>query len=160
MVEKIKTAAKTAACLGFVVFLELWVLSYFQVSFVGDRTVFMLRGGAAILYSYAEHIDEEPGWHKLGFQDLRTSWWPSYSSSPWGDWTVSIPLSMPTAILAIAPMWLLVSRHRRQLRLKRGLCLRCGYDLWGTVMPTCPECGETRRQVVNDQPSASLRNQY
>jgi|GEM_PF-1483814 len=30
---------------------------------------------------------------------------------------------------------------QRSLRRKRGLCIRCGYDLAGNVSGTCPECG-------------------
>ncbi len=30
-------------------------------------------------------------------------------------------------------------RHRRR---KRGLCVRCGYNLTGNVSGRCPECGE------------------
>ncbi len=31
---------------------------------------------------------------------------------------------------------------RRWIRCKRGLCLKCGYDLTGNVSGVCPECGE------------------
>ena len=41
----------------------------------------------------------------------------------------------PTIALARGP----VRRYRRR---KRGLCIRCGYDLTGNVSGTCPECGE------------------
>jgi hypothetical protein len=39
-----------------------------------------------------------------------------------------------------------ISRHRRARRLaRRGLCLRCGYDLRGTPAgAVCPECGRPR----------------
>ena len=31
---------------------------------------------------------------------------------------------------------------RRYMRIKRGLCIKCGYDLRGTEHEVCPECGE------------------
>jgi len=31
-----------------------------------------------------------------------------------------------------------VRRHRRR---KRGLCVKCAYNLTGNVSGTCPECG-------------------
>ena len=32
-------------------------------------------------------------------------------------------------------------RRRRRRRDRRGLCLKCGYDLTGNVSGVCPECG-------------------
>ena len=55
----------------------------------------------------------------------------------------------------IVPVWLLVALfgsypmlafirgpHRRYRRRKKGLCLKCGYNLTGNVSGVCPECGE------------------
>ena len=33
---------------------------------------------------------------------------------------------------------------RRWRRHRKGLCIRCGYDLAGNVSSVCPECGEAR----------------
>ena len=33
-------------------------------------------------------------------------------------------------------------RFRRMNRHKRGLCVKCGYDLSGTDHEACPECGK------------------
>ena len=35
---------------------------------------------------------------------------------------------------------------RRKIRRKRGLCLKCGYDLQGVDHTHCPECGEEIRK--------------
>lgn len=42
-------------------------------------------------------------------------------------------------------VWLIfggLSLVRRILRRRRGLCLRCGYDLRGAAHSRCPECGD------------------
>ncbi|MEE9129392.1 MAG: hypothetical protein V3T84_05190 [Phycisphaerales bacterium] len=43
-----------------------------------------------------------------------------------------------------AILWLLTLgpfTARRHIRRKRGLCLKCGYDLRGAEHEACPECG-------------------
>ena len=43
-----------------------------------------------------------------------------------------------------AILWLLafgLFAARRVIRRKRGLCLKCGYDLRGAEHEVCPECG-------------------
>ena len=37
---------------------------------------------------------------------------------------------------------IVVRSSRRLARLKRGCCVRCGYNLTGNVTGRCPECGE------------------
>ncbi len=47
-----------------------------------------------------------------------------------------------------AILWLLAfgpSTARRIIRRKRGLCIKCGYDLRGAEHEVCPECGERTR---------------
>lgn len=52
---------------------------------------------------------------------------------PW--WIFTIILGWyPALILVIQPI-------RRSRRRRRGLCVKCGYDLTGTPQPRCPECG-------------------
>jgi hypothetical protein len=53
--------------------------------------------------------------------------------TPWALWAVL------TALLSVTAFW----RHRRRsMRIKRGLCLSCGYDLTGNMSGVCPECGK------------------
>jgi hypothetical protein len=49
-------------------------------------------------------------------------------------------LLVPTAIPALVWLMLLKKRRKRNGRLAKGLCLRCGYDLRATPQ-RCPECG-------------------
>jgi cytochrome P450 len=67
------------------------------------------------------------------------------NDSPWRYkpyWATEAPLWMLLCLAAIAPLlWISMSVRRRRLA-RRGLCLRCGYDL--RASPTrCPECGAT-----------------
>jgi hypothetical protein len=42
-------------------------------------------------------------------------------------------------------MWSAPGFVRRRARLRRGGCLRCGYDVKGSRAGVCPECGSSRR---------------
>jgi hypothetical protein len=37
--------------------------------------------------------------------------------------------------------WRAIGYYEKQDRLRRGLCVNCGYDLTGNLSGTCPECG-------------------
>jgi hypothetical protein len=47
----------------------------------------------------------------------------------------------PLLFLIVAGVPLLWFVQRRYRRIRRGQCVRCGYDLTGLVEPRCPECG-------------------
>lgn len=48
-----------------------------------------------------------------------------------------------TGVTALVGLGLpLVTRRRKRRRRKRGLCVKCGYDLRGNESGVCPECGE------------------
>ena len=54
---------------------------------------------------------------------------------------IGFPIYLVVA-LASAPLWVSVFRwRRRRLRLQRGLCVHCGYDLQRESGRKCPECG-------------------
>jgi len=88
---------------------------------------------------------------RLGRIIARSSW---TFYSPYGPPQVGLASEGPALILpdwllavvtAVMPLrWLVKFRRhrRRQLRLARGQCLTCGYDLRGTP-DRCPECGKT-----------------
>ena len=63
---------------------------------------------------------------------------PNQRRSVWAFWKV---VTTPTG------RWLRLVRkqiHRRSIQNKqiRGLCVHCGYDLYGNTSATCPECGK------------------
>ena len=56
---------------------------------------------------------------------------------------LGLTLWLPLAVFSAYPIAVLIRAPlRRKRRRKRGLCLRCGYDLTGNVSGVCPECGE------------------
>lgn len=56
---------------------------------------------------------------------------------------LKFPLWFPFLLFAAYPALAFIRgpwrRHRRQ---RKGLCLKCGYDLTGNTSGRCPECGE------------------
>jgi hypothetical protein len=57
--------------------------------------------------------------------------------------TVILPVWAPVALLAFLPVrWAVLrrGRWRRDRRIRRGQCVKCGYDLRATT-DRCPECG-------------------
>lgn len=75
---------------------------------------------------------------------LKHVWWrqPGLSTGI-HELVLIAPLWIPTVLVAAA--WLALPfasrRRRRRLRRKRGLCVKCGYDLQGNESGVCPECG-------------------
>ena len=65
-------------------------------------------------------------------------WLPEVAGDRKGYWYILIPLWMPTLGFAVGLLGLPPLRCRR--RRKRGLCVKCGYDLRGS-QDRCPECG-------------------
>lgn len=58
---------------------------------------------------------------------------------------VCLPLWMPLLVFATYPIIAFIrGPFRRWRRRKRGLCIRCGYNLEGNVSGVCPECGEAK----------------
>ncbi len=57
-------------------------------------------------------------------------------------WELHIRLWPLVALLGAYPVTAVTIEHARDIRRRRrGLCLRCGYDLTGNVSGACSECG-------------------
>jgi hypothetical protein len=67
-------------------------------------------------------------------------------------WTISVPGWMPLIVFSIAPArWLWLSR-RRWSRVRRGLCIGCGYNLCSS-RDRCPECGRAVEAATETAPA-------
>lgn len=150
----LRGAMSRCSFLGLVLTLELWVLSYFQPSYIRGCNVLTL-GSGRLRWLHYEEAPQDPagGWYWEGFNGLTTFWKPDVSSSPWGDWVLSVPLWLPALLFAVLPFASCCLAYRRRRRRKSGLCPQCGYDLRGHRRdPTnskrairCPECGTQGR---------------
>ena len=63
--------------------------------------------------------------------------------APGGVTFIHIPVWILVALFAAYPTIAVIRSpaRRRRSRMKRGLCLKCGYDLTGNESGVCPECG-------------------
>ena len=70
-------------------------------------------------------------------------WLPSVDQR-FAETSLTLPYSMViTLLLAYPAVAFIRGPVRRYQRRRLGLCLKCGYNLEGTVSGVCPECGET-----------------
>ena len=94
-------------------------------------------------YKTSRPVPASRRWRLLGFSfNVRalTGGMPPYSF-----WSMEIPLWCPFVLFAAYPTIAFIRGPlRRYRRRKRGLCIRCGYNLEGNVSGVCPECGEAR----------------
>lgn len=77
---------------------------------------------------------------------VSSKWSPKFSNEIRGrggkpGWILYMPLYLIAASLAMLSVGLLVAPIRRFRRVRRGGCLRCGYDLTANESGVCPECG-------------------
>jgi hypothetical protein len=106
-----------------------------------DLTAWEARGGERVL----------PGLYIVLYRTL----------GKWG--IVSLEAGLGALGLAGGLLFLMLLRksHRRNQRLRQGLCLRCGYDLRGNwAAATCPECGHPIPAFAydGDRPMVPLPN--
>jgi hypothetical protein len=60
----------------------------------------------------------------------------------WRTRNLYVPLWLMCLLFAAYPTIAFIRGPvRRYRRRRKGLCIRCGYDLTGNVSGTCPECG-------------------
>jgi hypothetical protein len=81
---------------------------------------------------------------------VQFQWWPPRGFDVWSAGGRVLPLeplpvgfAVNTALFALA-WWVVVaapSRLRRSIRIRRGLCAGCGYNLAAGGQTVCPECG-------------------
>jgi hypothetical protein len=106
----------------------------------------------------AWHIFSD-GWviESIGTRSFRRFKWSFAYDSASNGFYVWIPLWFLFLIFAIKPTWSLIAWRRRVRRLRKHLCIKCGYDLQGNPdAESCPECGvgvERREPGLSGRPS-------
>ena len=122
-----------------------------RYSITANETVWIGSTSAAITVHYCVYgppeiprMDKSQGFgHSfLGFEYKRTALWTPEGTS---RRTIYKMPSVMVLIVAVYPAVAFIRGPlRRYRRKKRGLCIRCGYDLEGNVSGVCPECGGAR----------------
>lgn len=99
---------------------------------------------------------DAPPWERLGFHYHTEAYWlnptPGLSEREVDvpAWFVVLALAGLTAI----PYARLRRDARRRMRVARGLCLACGYELRGADHERCPECGHLVSSDSHGEPSS------
>jgi hypothetical protein len=162
-------------CLGLgVLVVAAWVRGYFVSETIGfgvpKSDGKMAAGGfvsgrgglgfvAVVGMSYEKEIDgpfyqREPTGYAGGIGSIPARWaalgfmYAPLPTTPGGHgWAVAAPLWFLLLILVPWPAWHIRTalRDNPERRRRRGLCVRCGYDLRASA-ERCPECGTDRVQ--------------
>lgn len=93
----------------------------------------------------------------LGFQ---VCWWSTpiipYAFTPIGMYSITVPHWFAMLLCLPIPAWWLKHSLRKRSRVKRGICVKCAYDLRAST-DKCPECGTAipRRKEIAKSPDAA-----
>ena len=125
--------------LGLLLSVGLWGVSYFTIECTGRGYELAIAGGTLSVHASDDSERKaEPGSCRCwGFGGFQTHWFPTigvvsggqvtlhrfYYFSPFGGWTLEVPLWMPTLLCALLPLYSFHLIHRRRKRKKLGLCL-------------------------------------
>src|SRR5262249_19045849 len=62
-------------------------------------------------------------------------------------WPVPSGFAINTVFYAVVlwGLWLVPGFVRRRIRVRRGRCAKCGYDLRASTTGVCPECGKAAK---------------
>jgi 4-amino-4-deoxy-L-arabinose transferase-like glycosyltransferase len=145
MIRKTIILLLTLAALGTIALWAVtltWSFTYWQA-----RDGFTIGWGAIRIYRWHEVLPQgvelaERGWHVT----RNTSGVIAIPKMEFRRGHVSgldVPLWLPFLLFATYPTIAFIRGPlRRRRRHRKGLCVKCGYNLTGNVSGLCPECGE------------------
>lgn len=149
MIRKILIVVLTVAAVGVY---SLRYVSYFAPSPIlfhlqDSIHVYHLGRRAMNITIRRGAFPQAQGWDSRYEKEFMIPWWFRIirfkHPAPYTRWDVTIYVRPTIAILAAYPTFAFIHGSvRRRLRLRRGLCIKCGYDLTGNVSGACPECGK------------------
>jgi hypothetical protein len=123
-------AAGTAAVYAASVF---W-LGYYNFDSGGYSTVACFRGALMIVHDFRSvsagfHLVYDPSVELVGIPYTHKN-------------SIIVPLWIPLVVFGVYPTIAFIRGPvRRWRRRRKGLCLKCAYNLTGNVTGVCPECG-------------------
>ncbi len=92
-------------------------------------------------YSFSTGSDKN---HEFNILVIGWAWGAgSYQQNKSEDYSITFPLLLPAIIFGYLPLKRWQKYRLRRYRIKKGLCLKCGYDLRNTE-DRCPECGTAK----------------
>jgi hypothetical protein len=118
-----------------------------------DRLKTFVFGHECLVETFPNHVNVILAAQRSRFRygtvlETRLTQYPSrmkYLEPRWSDvggyHHVSIPFWLLALPLAVMPVWRLSQWRRRLVFARKGLCIRCGYDVRAST-DRCPECGE------------------
>lgn len=132
----------------FLTLLLLWLFSYLFILRLENKIIWISSANGNIFFAYDPYT--EFAWD-FDFQVERVQkpyWgllWPSFGDVL-GYTDVVIPFWLLLVLLTL--LSLALSFWKKHKRRKRGLCVKCGYDLRGNNTGACPECGKAVSHVI------------
>lgn len=112
------------------------------------ESVYLTTDDGAFAFCYARNVDEIPNSRGFDWRILSYQYGSRYNIR---YHQVRSTFAVPFVMLLTYPAGSLVRGPlRRYRRRRRGLCLRCAYNLEGNVSGTCSECGT----AVKNPPSS------
>ena len=134
----------------------LWFVSFWSVRWgnaLGTYSIDLDSGNYCLVHCIPTmRYDGFDGFHGpmghlypgFGFSafSYQSKWWPLWRWDEDSQYiTITGTFWLPFLLFACPVFFLERSRARFKRRIRKGLCLKCSYNLKGLINSTCPECG-------------------
>ena len=121
---------------------------------------FILERKRAALLELAEQQQLMEYLQRTGERSLISSFapnprWRNSTAVPPALMRYAFPYWTLILVLLVSPVVWLVGYRRSLVRMSRGLCAGCGYDLRGSTSGVCPECGRKNHAVTQPYSQSS-----
>ena len=121
----------------------LLVASYWNIEYLpphGELGINLFSGRIGINNFNGDIVNR--GFGVVEVHGSHTFWWPIFGGNlDHSLWFFDCALWLPTLLLALPLVISASPWARRRRRAKKGLCIKCGYDLSGSESGVCSECG-------------------
>lgn len=143
MIRKAIIALFSLLAVGTVV---VWVVTlWWSFSYWHAADGLRIGHGAICVHLWHNVLPEGVMWPEQGWRihdSGEVTWIPRSYFRSGRLWGVDVPLWLPFVLLSAYPTVAFIRGPvRRWRRRRKGLCVKCGFDLTGNVSGICPECG-------------------